>query len=76
MNFNNISDKIVFKFLTKIRYGQLKLINYDNREYFFGDKNEKLSVELKVNKPGFTFTIIKSGRDYIIEKLDQLKKEL
>ena len=61
MNFNNISDKIVFKFLTKIRYGQLKLINYDNREYFFGDKNEKLSVELKVNKPGFTFTIIKSG---------------
>ena len=61
MNLNNISDQIVFKFLKKIEYGQLKIINYDNKEYFFGNKNEKLSVELKINKPGFTFMIIKSG---------------
>ena len=29
MNLNNISDQIVFKFLKKIEYGQLKIINYD-----------------------------------------------
>ena len=61
MNINIISDKLVFKILKKIQYGQLKIINYDKKEYFFGDKNKKLYVELKINKPGFTFMIIKSG---------------
>ena len=50
MNLNNISDQIVFKFLKKIEYGQLKIINYDNKEYFFGNKNEKLSVQLLESK--------------------------
>jgi len=61
MNINNISDQVVFKFLKRIKYGQLKITNYDKKEYFFGDEKEKLSVQLKINKPGFTFMIIKSG---------------
>ena len=35
MNLNNISDQIVFKFLKKIEYGQLKIINYDKRVFFW-----------------------------------------
>ena len=61
MNINNISDQVVFKFLKRIKYGHLKITNYDKKEYFFGDEKEKLSVQLKINKPGFTFMIIKSG---------------
>ncbi len=61
MNLNNFSDQLVFKFLKEIKHGQLKIINYDNRVYEFGNKNEKLSVDLKINKPGLTFMIIKSG---------------
>ena len=54
-------EKLILQILKKIKYGQLKIINYDKKEYFFGDKNKKLYVELKINKPGFTFMIIKSG---------------
>ena len=61
MKLNNFSDQIVFKFLKEIKYGQLKLTNHDNKIYEFGNKNEKLSVDLKINKPGLTFMIIKSG---------------
>ena len=61
MKLNNFSDQIVFKFLQEIKYGQLKITNHDNKIYEFGNKNEKLSVNLKINKPGLTFMIIKSG---------------
>ncbi len=61
MKLNNFSDQIVFKFLEEIKYGQLKITNHDNKIYEFGNKNEKLSVNLKINKPGLTFMIIKSG---------------
>tara|TARA_B100000029_G_scaffold8857_1_gene9403 strand:- start:307 stop:1488 length:1182 start_codon:yes stop_codon:yes gene_type:complete len=61
MKLNNFSDQIVFKFLEEIKYGQLKITNHDNKIYEFGNKNEKLSVDLKINKPGLTFMIIKSG---------------
>ena len=61
MKLNNFSDQIVFKFLKEIKYGQLKLTNHDNKIYEFGNKNEKLCVDLKINKPGLTFMIIKSG---------------
>ena len=61
MNLNKISDQIVFKILRSIKHGKLKLINYDNKEYNFGNNDEKLFIDIKVNKPGLTFNIIKSG---------------
>ena len=61
MSLNKISDKIVFNFLKYIKHGNLKLINHDGQEYNFGNKNEKLKVRLKINKPGLTFKIIKNG---------------
>ena len=61
MNLNNLADKIVFKFLKLIKYGNLELTNYDNSKFIFGNLNEKLKVKVKINKPGFTYQIIKNG---------------
>ena len=61
MNLNTISDKIVFKSLKFFKHGNIQLINYDNKNYNFGNPKEKLSVKLKINKPGLTYQIIKNG---------------
>jgi len=61
MNLNNIADKIVFKTLKFIKHGNLKLTNYDNKSYFFGDSEDELKVSIKINKPGLTYQVIKSG---------------
>ena len=61
MNLNIISDKIVFNSLKFIKFGNLKLINYNGKEYNFGSPEEKLKVNIKLNKPGITYNIVKSG---------------
>ena len=61
MNLNIISDKIVFNSLKLIKYGNLKLTNYNGKQYNFGNPEEKLKVNLKINNPGLTYNIIKSG---------------
>ena len=61
MNFNKLSDKIVFNSLKFIKHGNLKITNHDGKEYTFGNGNEKLNANLKINKPGLTFKIIKNG---------------
>jgi len=61
MNIQSISDNFVFDTLKFISYGHLKIINFDGNEYLFGDKNSNLKVDLKINKPGITFNIIKNG---------------
>ncbi len=61
MNLNIISDKIVFKSLKFIKHGNLKLTNYNGQIYNFGKPEEKLKVNVKINSPGLTYNIIKSG---------------
>jgi len=61
MNLNSIADKIVFKTLKFIKHGNIKLINYDNQSYDFGNPEDDLKVTLKINKPGLTYQVIKSG---------------
>ena len=61
MNLNSISDKVVFKSLKFIKFGNIELINYDNKIYNFGSPEEELKVKVKINKPGLTYQIIKSG---------------
>ena len=57
----SISDNLIFKALKFIKHGQLKVTNYDGKKYYFGEKNKNLNVELIINKPGLTFSIIKKG---------------
>ena len=61
MNLNKLSDKIVFNSLKFIKHGNLKITNHDGKEYTFGNRNERLNADLKINKPGLTFKIIKNG---------------
>ena len=56
-----ISDNLVFKALKFIKHGQLILTNYDGKKYSFGQEGKNLNVELKINKPGFTFSVIHKG---------------
>ncbi len=37
MNFNKIADKIVFNSLKFIKYGNIELVNCDNKKYSFGN---------------------------------------
>ena len=61
MNFNKLSDKIVFNSLKFIQHGNLKITNHDGKQYTFGNRSEKLYADLKIIKPGLTFKIIKNG---------------
>ncbi|MDA9682830.1 cyclopropane-fatty-acyl-phospholipid synthase family protein [Candidatus Pelagibacter sp.] len=61
MNFNFLSDKIVFNSLKLIKHGFLEIQNYDNKIYKFGNESELLRAKIKINKPGLTLQIIKSG---------------
>ena len=61
MNLNKLSDKIVFNSLKFIKHGNLKITNHDGKKYTFGNSNERLNADLKINKPGLTFKIIKNG---------------
>ena len=61
MNFNFISDKIVFSALKKIKHGSINLTNYDGSKLFFGNKKDLLSVNIKINKPGLMTSIISTG---------------
>ena len=61
MNFNLLSDKIVFNFLKLIKHGFLEIQNHDSKIYKFGNESEQLRAKIKINKPGLTLQIIKSG---------------
>ena len=67
MNLNNWSDKIVFSSLKLIKKGHLILTNYNDEKYLFGDPNQKLKVKIKINKPGLTYQIVKSGSTGLAE---------
>jgi len=61
MNFNLLSDKIVFNSLKLIKHGFLEIKNHDSKIYKFGNESELLKAKIKINKPGLTLQIIKSG---------------
>ena len=55
------SDNLIFSALKLIKHGHLKLTNFDGKKYNFGEKDKNLNVFLKINKPGFTFNVIRKG---------------
>ena len=61
MTLNFVTDKIVFNFLQLIKTVNFELVNYDSQKYVFGILNDELKVKIKINKPWFTFQIIKNG---------------
>ena len=61
MNLTNWSDKIVFSSLKLIKGGYLILTNHNGDKLYFGDPNHNLKVSVKINRPGLTYQIVKSG---------------
>ena len=61
MSFLKISEKIVLNKLKKIKYGNLKLVNYDGKVFHFGNLESALSADIKINSPKFYFNIISGG---------------
>ena len=67
MNLTNWSDKVVFSSLKLIKGGYLILTNYNGDKFYFGDPNQNLKVNVKINKPGLTYQIVKSGSTGLAE---------
>ena len=61
MSLFKISEKIVLNKLKKIEYGSLKLINYDGQVFHFGNLEDDLAADIKINNPKFYFNIISGG---------------
>ena len=55
MIFNKISNSFVFKILKHIKHGHLKLTDFNDDVFYFGDEKENLKAEIKINQPGFFF---------------------
>ena len=50
MLLNNVADKLVFKFLSKINYGYLELTTFDGNDLKFGNPNDKLHANILIKK--------------------------
>ena len=61
MSLLKISEKIVLNKLKKIKYGSLKLINYDGHVFHFGNLEDNLTADIKINNEKFYFNIIVGG---------------
>ena len=48
MILNQLSDKFVFKTLKYIKYGHLKLTNFNGDVYYFGNEKKTLKLKLKL----------------------------
>ena len=46
MSFLKISEKIVLNKLKIIKYGNLKLVNYDGKVFHFGNLENALSADI------------------------------
>ena len=61
MLLNNIADKLVYKFLSKINYGYLELTTFDGNVLKFGNPNDKLQANILIKKQNFNYNLIRGG---------------
>ncbi len=61
MSLSKISEKFVINKLKSIRNGNLKLVNYDKKVYYFGDLKNSLTTDIQIINPKFYLNIILGG---------------
>ena len=61
MSFFKISEKFVLNKLKNIKCGNLRLVNYDGKVYHFGELENKLTADIKINNQKFFFKLILGG---------------
>ena len=58
---NYIAKQFILFNLKKISYGYLNLVDYNGKEYSFGDNKSFLKAKIKINNPSFCFNILRKG---------------
>ena len=61
MSVTKLTEKFIIRKLEKIKNGNLKLVNYDGKVYHFGDLENSLTADIKINNPKFFSNIILGG---------------
>ncbi len=61
MFLNKISDLLVFGTLKNLKYGFLKIKNFDGDEFKFGNTEDKLKAEIIIKHPSMNFNLIRKG---------------
>ena len=62
-----ISEKFIINKLKSIQNGSLNLTNYDNQNYIFGNNNDGINADIKINNSKFYLNIIKGGSTGLAE---------
>jgi cyclopropane-fatty-acyl-phospholipid synthase len=62
-----LSENFIINKLNLIKNGNLKLINYDKKDYIFGELNKSIQADIKINNPKFYFNILKGGSTGLAE---------
>ncbi len=61
MSFFKISEKFILNKLQNIKRGNLRLVNYDGKVYHFGELENELTADIKINNQKFFFKLILGG---------------
>ena len=61
MNLNYLADKFVIWNLKKIAHGYLELSDHKGNKYFFGNEEDTLKANIKINDPSFTSKLLRQG---------------
>ncbi len=61
MSLSKISEKFILNKLKLLKRGNLKLINYDGKVYHFGNLENSLSADIKINNKKFYLNIVLGG---------------
>ena len=56
MLLNRAADKLVFKFLSKIKNGYLEITTYEGEILKFGNPDQSLKANIKIKNPNFNFS--------------------
>ncbi|MAI97151.1 MAG: SAM-dependent methyltransferase [Rhodobacteraceae bacterium] len=73
MSLAKIAEKFVISKLKSVQSGSLKLVNYDGKVYQFGDFENSLKADIKVNNHEFYLNIVLGGSSALGES--HIKKD-
>ena len=66
-NSQKVSEKFILNKIKLIKHGSLSLVNYDGKEFIFGETSNKINADIKINDPKFYFNILKGGSTGLAE---------
>ena len=66
-NSQKVSENFILNKIKLIKHGSLSLVNYDGKEFIFGETSNKINADIKINDPKFYFNILKGGSTGLAE---------